>query len=318
MSPYILSRQGKLLMMLLRLAQYIRLMAQLTRPLPVLAWSGCAMLLGAAAAPPGTPRPWGPLLCSLISVVLLHGVTAHALNDVADWRSGTDHLSPNLLSGGSGVLRRGLSLLRLMRWSQAGAMLATAMAAYLAVTISPWLLLFYAIGLWAAIAYSHPPWRLAYRPLVGEWLAAWPSAFAVVVATTLLWSGTITATAAAAAAAHATLSIAWLMQHHLPDIDADLAAVPIKLTTPAAAAVRWGRRAAVIPGLTYYLLALAWGLYCAGVLNRAFFVTAAAASAGVFFTLAVRPADARHTTALEIIMILLAMGHAFVLALWLP
>lgn len=315
MSLRVLPRSARLSIMLLRWARHVQLLFQLSRPLPVMAWSACAIVLGAAAAPPAAPRHWGLLGCGALCAILLHGITAHAVNDVADWRSGTDRLSPGLLSGGSGVLHRGLTAPHLTRWGLGAAATAAALAVYLAATVSTWLLLFYVIGLWTAIAYSHPPWRLAYRPLAGEWLAAWPSAFALVTATALLLSGTITPTVLAAAVAHATLSIAWLMQHHLPDIDADLKAVPAKYTTPAAVATRWGRQAAVWPGLAYYILALCWGLYTATTVNAAFWLTAAAATAGIFFTAATKPADVRHTTALEIVMIGLAAGHAIILAL---
>lgn len=313
MSLRTLPRAARLSIMLLRWTRHLQLLSRLARPLPVLAWSACAIILGVGAAPPAV-RHWGWLWSGAVCAMLLHAITAHALNDIADWHSGTDRLSPGLLSGGSGVLRRGLTVLRLTRWGVYAAIAATCLAIYLAIAVSAWLLLFYAIGLWAAIAYSHFPWRLAYHPLAGEWLAAWPSAFALVAATALLSSGTITATVIAAAVAHATMSVAWLMQHHLPDIDADLRAIPIKLTTPAAAARRWGRRAAVWPGMVYYALALCWGLYAANGINAAFAFTSIAAIIGLLLTAATQPADIRQTSRLELTMIGLAAGHALILA----
>src|SRR3990172_3189496 len=80
------------------------------RPIPVLLWSYTAVALGTGlAAAEGTALDTGWLAVALALAVLIQGWETHAINEIYDWRSGTDaHGSPRALSGGSKVVRLGV------------------------------------------------------------------------------------------------------------------------------------------------------------------------------------------------------------------
>jgi len=79
------------------------------RVIPVLLWSFSAITLGTAlAADGGTLHGWYYLGAVTLGL-LIQGLIAHCVNELEDWRSGTDrHDSPRVISGGSKVLVAGL------------------------------------------------------------------------------------------------------------------------------------------------------------------------------------------------------------------
>jgi len=239
----------------------------LLRLVPVLSWSVSATLLGLAAAI-GTLgwRPsfaWDALLV-LVGTVSFQGLVAHGVNDLEDWRSGTDALSAGMLSGGSRVIPRGLLSRRqvaLCAW--VAAIVGLAAAAALFVLHGPAVIVVAAIAVWSAVSYTHPLLRLSYRPFVGEILAGWPAVVTIIAGAAVVLTGQAGPGVWAAAAVQATMSVAWVMQHHLPDVPADLRANPPKVTTPALAARLWGPAAARLVPAGYYL----FGALGAGVLG---------------------------------------------------
>src|SRR4051794_6767618 len=141
------------------------------RVVPVLLWSFSALTLGTAlsGAHPDIWRYAGAVVLG----VLIQGLIAHAVNEIEDWRSGTDrHPSPRVISGGSKVVVAGLLDERQL-WIVFGAALgaATALGLGLATLRGAVVLPFGLIGVAGAIAYTMPPLRAAYRPFVGEALA---------------------------------------------------------------------------------------------------------------------------------------------------
>lgn len=231
----------------------------LFRSVPVLSWSVSDVGLGLAAAVGAAGWKASFALDSLLVLIgatAFQGILAHGVNDLEDWRSGTDPLSPGLLSGGSRVIPRSLMSERQVAWAAAGAaVLGLGCAAALHVRHGAVVWPVAAVGLWSAVAYTLPPLRLAYRPLVGELVAGWPAPVAIIVGTFTVLAGRPGPGVWAAGAVQATFSVAWVMQHHLPDVPADLRAGPPKLTTPAWVARRWGPRAARLVPAGYYAVA---------------------------------------------------------------
>lgn len=231
----------------------------LFRALPVLSWSVSATAVGLAAVVGATGWRLSYLVDGLIILAgtsLFQGFVAHGLNDAEDWRSGTDILSPGLLSGGSRVIPRELLTPRqvlLTAWT--AALLGLACAALLWARHGPAVLAIAAIGMWSAVAYTQPPLRLSYRPLVGELLAGLPAVTAIIAGTYLILAGRPGPAVWGAALVQAIISVAWVMQHHLPDVTVDLRADPPKVTTPAWFARTWGPPAARLVPLAYFLAA---------------------------------------------------------------
>lgn len=194
----------------------------------------------------------------LAGAFAIHGVLTHAFNDYSDHLSGTDTLSPALLSGGSRVIQEGrISPEALLTLGKAlgGLLLAGALAAALLGFVPVTVLL--VIGVWAAASYSLPPFQFSYRPLAGEWLSLFPSIFVLGLAGPWLILGSIPEWGYQNAAVNALLCLAWVMVHHIPDQKADQQASPMKETTVVWAASRFGPAAAKAPALIYLILAAA-------------------------------------------------------------
>ncbi|HYS71407.1 MAG TPA: prenyltransferase, partial [Thermoplasmata archaeon] len=141
------------------------------RLIPVLLWSYTATTLGTAlASHEHGAMDWGLYLTTLAVAMLVQGFETHAINEIYDWRSGTDRAqTPRVISGGSKVLNRGLLSIRDL-WGifAVSSALIWTLSAYLFVTRSWTLLVFVLPGYLSGLAYTIPPIRTAYRPLVGE------------------------------------------------------------------------------------------------------------------------------------------------------
>ena len=233
---------------------------RLVRPTPVAAWAVVTPSLGLVVAWGEVGRGnlnWKLLVWSVFVMVGLHGLVSHAINDEVDWRSGTDISSPGVLSGGSKAVHLGLVSLAELPWIAWISLAATILVgAYVAIMTGPWVWLYLLIGIWAAIAYSLPPLRLSYRPLLGEWLCAWPALLASSSCVYYIVTGRMSTRALLAGALHGIFCLGWLMEHHISDAFADLAATPPKLTTVAYVADRWGARAIPLVPSLYFLFAL--------------------------------------------------------------
>ncbi len=309
----------------------------LVRWIPVASWIGGSIAIGLGAALGRLGRAmakeqtgvsgWDVALIVLAGV-LLQGLAAHAFNDREDWRSGTDPASPGRLSGGSKAVPRGLLGPGQLAWTGLAAVAAGALPAlHFTWRTGPGALILWLIAAWAAGSYSLPPLRLSYRPLLGEWLAAWPAVVAATAGTFYLLTGGLLGPVVVAGAVHGLFCLAWLMQHHLADIPADLAANPVKLTTPAwlyrrgrcsggPGAERHAAALARLPGMAYFSLA-AVGSAVAVTLplgGPAFGVPALLGAFGLLVTSRARVDDVADITRRELCLISLSFLEAASLA----
>ena len=156
--------------------------------------------------------------------VLIQGLLAHSVNEVEDWRSGTDrHASPRVISGGSKVIVAGLLSQRALWWivrcrvrgddgDRPGAGRRRRARS---------LLPFGLVGVGGAIIYTLPPVRAAYRPFAGEAVAFVCLADCVMRRVTCCRAASIDGATVAAAVAVAAYACRMLMVHHYLDRDAD-------------------------------------------------------------------------------------------------
>lgn len=243
----------------------------LLRVLPVISWSFSAIALGfsVVASQKGVQAVnFLHLFLVVMTAVLLQGLIAHAYNDVEDWESETDRYSPGILSGGTGVIAEGFFTKEELSSIAARSIFVLCMiAVYFTVIIGLEILIFLCLGLWASIAYSCEPLKLAYRPLLGEWLCAWPAMVTCTVGTSyVLSNGTWYLESLFLGMLHATFSITWLMMHHIPDMDADLQANPQKWTTVAYARAKHGWN-----GVMWILRAYLLAAFILAMINSVFF-----------------------------------------------
>jgi 1,4-dihydroxy-2-naphthoate octaprenyltransferase len=269
------------------------------RVIPVLLWSFSAITLGTALAwHDGSGAP-GWFVAALLVGLLLQGVVAHTINDVTDWRSGTDRdPAPRVLSGGSKVVLAGLLTERELVWMGAAAgLLAIALGTVVAAFQGWWLLGFGALGLVGAIVYTLPPVTAAYVPFAGEVVA-----FGCVLACTLggyaLQRGDVSSGAVLVGAAHAAFCVAMLMLHHYLDRGPDRRAHPPKRTSVVLLGAA-GRGYGVVWALIAAILAIAATI----VVDTRIAPLAVAAVVGAIIHATVRMDDPRSVTQVEAIVI---------------
>src|SRR5689334_3747189 len=215
------------------------------RVIPVLLWSFSAITLGTALGGGSDVEGWYYLGAVALGV-LIQGVLAHTLNEIEDWRSGTDrHASPRIISGGSKVLVAGLVTPRALRLLFASAFALTTLIG-LALVASRGLIMlpFGLAGVAGAILCTQPPVRAAYRPFVGEAIAC-TCLWLCVTGAAVLQGARISASIAVAALAVAAYAVGMLMMHHYLDHDADRSASPPKTTTIVRLGLTRGRQYAI-------------------------------------------------------------------------
>ncbi len=204
------------------------------RLIPVLLWSFTSVALGTALAfaETGAFDP-GWFAVSLALAGLVQGWVTHSVNEIYDWRSGTDRdPRPRALSGGSKV--RNLGLLKegdLWAVFAVSSALVAFLGMYAAWARAAWLLLLVGFGYLLGVAYTLPPIATAYRPFLGEWLGGFPGVLLAGLGAYGIQARTLSWTAVTALSAHALVCTAMLVMHHYQDAPADAAAVPPKRTT---------------------------------------------------------------------------------------
>jgi 1,4-dihydroxy-2-naphthoate octaprenyltransferase len=255
--------------------QRLKALYTLIRILPVLSWSITSSLVGLGCAYTIDNKiRWLDFGLILLLVVLIHGVLSHALNDREDWLSGTDQLSPGILSGGSGVVTRKQYSLETLSFIWKAALVVVCITAlYFIWSVGVSILILLGLAFWTTISYSCAPLRLSYHPLTGEWLCGFPAVFACTVGTCYVLTHKIPGIVLIAGAIHALLAIGLLMHHHLSDISSDLKSTPRKLTTVAWVAITLGVKKTFLVELVYFLLALLTGVAGALFFHPVFWIT---------------------------------------------
>ena len=233
------------------------------RLIPVLLWSYTSVVLGTALAwwERGTFDPW-LLAVALALAGLVQGWVTHSINEIYDWRSGTDRDGrPRALSGGSKVRNLALLVERdLWKIFAVSTVAVGLLAGYVALTRPPWLLLLIGTGYVLGIAYTLPPLSTAYRPFLGEWLGGFPGVLLAGLGAYGIQAASLSWTAVAALSAHALVCTAMLVMHHYQDAPADATANPPKRTTVVvlgpAASRRYATLLAAAAAIVYGVLAI--------------------------------------------------------------
>lgn len=292
--------------------QRLKALYTLIRILPVLSWGISSSLVGLGFAYFLDHKiNWFNYGLILLFIILVHGVLSHAFNDREDWLSGTDQLSPGILSGGSGVIaHKQFTLDELSLVGKAAILIASWIAFYFIWQIGPAILILLAIAFWAAIAYSCAPFRLAYHPLVGEWLCGFPAVLGCAVGTFYVLTHSVTSIILVAGTIHALLAIGLLMHHHLSDISSDLQSTPRKLTTVAWVGISLGMAKTTWVEFVYFFLALLMGVIGILFFHPVFGITIPVALGCMAVALTTLPEDISNITAKEFLLYGLIIGDA--------
>ena len=276
------------------------------RLIPVLLWSFTAVVLGTAMAfaVAGTFDPlW--FVVALALGGLVQGWETHAVNEIYDWRSGTDQIGLRALSGGSKVRNMGLlderDLWRIYAWATLG---VAALTIWVVVARAPWLALVIVAGYLIGLAYTVPPIAMSYRPFAGEWLGGFPGVLLSGLGAYAIQALSLSPAAAIALAAHALVCTGMLVVHHYADAPMDAAAVPPKRTTVVALGFRNAKRyAAGMAGAAVLL-----DLWLAVTFHHAFFFAAVLTFPTIWYHLRINPTNLESTTRNELRVIQLGIA----------
>lgn len=290
----------------------------LLRIIPVISWSFSAILLSLGFALHDlrhvTAVKWNIIGVLFLGTLSLQGIVAHAFNDRSDWHSGTDRESNGILSGGSKVISKGyFTDSQLLIAGFIGLLISVGLGEYLASYTTKYVWVFISIGIWAAISYTSPPFRLSYVPLLGEWLAAFPAMVSCALGTYYEITGSFSMQIVLASVIHSLLCVSWLMQHHLSDIEPDLLATPKKLTTVAYISERFGKRYAVHVTAGYFMLTAFISIIATLKVHHIFIVSVICSLFGAISAWNTNPFNIGNITFNQVRMIGLTVIHAIIL-----
>src|SRR6266581_4829253 len=275
------------------------------RLIPVLLWSYTAVVLGTAVAYFASGSL--SLLWFLVALglgALIQGWETHAINEIYDWRSGTDQIGGRALSGGSHVRNLGLLTERDLWWIFAISSVAVAvLTVWVVLERAAWLALLIVAGYGLGLAYTAPPVSTSYHPFAGEWLGGFPGVLLSGLGAYAIQTLSLSPVAALALAAHALVCTGMLVVHHYADAPMDAAAVPPKRTTVVALGFKNAKRyAAGMAGVAVLL-----DLWLAVTFHRAFFFAAVLTLPTIWFHLRINPTNLESTTRNELRVIQLGI-----------
>lgn len=191
----------------------------------------------------------------VIGIFLIQGILTHAYNDLADFQSGTDQLSPAMLSGGSRVLIEDQMSQTALRYIALVTTFVVAFLFVLAIGTSAYrLAVLIAIGWFTAFSYSVRPFTFGYRPFVSEVFSLFPSIFMLTIAAPWLALGEIPMWAVQNGIVNGLWFIGWVQVSAIQDIYSDLQANPKKRTTAVYMTERFGIDKSIYAPLMYFLL----------------------------------------------------------------
>lgn len=196
------------------------------RVLPVMVWSGMAATCGLAIARmEGVPLNWTSFILVAIVTALVQGFPAHIINEIYDWQSGADAYQPlTRKSGGSKVIKAGFaSIGDLWVMLAVTSVPIVGLAILVCVTVDIRLAVFIAGGICAAVFYTLPPFRFAYRPFAGEWLGGFPGIFLAVTGSYFAQTHGLSELSLVTGAGLGAVYVAIMIFFHYLDVEGDRA-----------------------------------------------------------------------------------------------
>lgn len=198
----------------------------------------------------------------LIGIFLIQGILTHAYNDLADFKSGTDQLSPAMLSGGSRVLIEEQISHTALKYITIVTTFIVAFLFILAIgSGANRLAVLLAIGWFTAFSYSVQPFSFAYRPFIAEVFSLFPSIFMLTIAAPWLALGEIPVWAVQNGIVNGLWFIGWVQISAIQDIYSDSQATPKKRTTAVYMTERFGIDKSIYAPLLYFSLMIPVALW---------------------------------------------------------
>lgn len=244
----------------------------------------------------------------IIGIFLIQGILTHAYNDLVDFHSGTDQLSPAMLSGGSRVLIENQISLTALRYITIVTTFVVAFLFILAIGIGAYkLAILIAIGWFTAFSYSVKPFSFGYRPFVAEVFALFPSIFTLTIAAPWLVLGEVPVWAVQNGIVNGLWFIGWVQVSAIQDIYSDIQANPKKRTTAVFMTERLGISKSIYAPLMYFLLIVPVMLWILFTRPFAGIVLAVLLAAVIYLIIKMNPKD-NYDVADRLKLILLGAG----------
>jgi len=189
---------------------------------PVAAWGAVGILLAVACAvSSGLPVDWLNLLVAAGIVLLIQGIIAHGINDLADEQ--VDRIAPIEATGRSKLLVSGeMSRSCMVAVISSAAVLTLLLLILLVVRVDYGVLFFAGVAVYAAFGYSEKPLRLGWKPF-SELTVVVPVITALICSVEYVLIGTVTLTAIYIGISYGFFNASWFMYSRAQDYEADKA-----------------------------------------------------------------------------------------------
>lgn len=260
----------------------------------------------------GVSINWVNMLLTAAIASITQGFPAHIVNEIYDWKSGTDKaFASGKISGGSKVLQTGLidvaGLWRMFAVTSFFDLLLVCILYYRTQSLT--LVLIFGIGYLVCVFYTLPPLSLAYRPFAGEWLGGFTGVVLNMTGSYYVQTGQFSASMVSFAVVLGMLYVSIMILFHYIDHDNDAAAVPRKTTT----IVFLGLDQSRIYNLTVAGAAAVLSALLAWRFGRIFLVMTTALIFHWFFQYRCDPFDTRSVVAngKKITLVVLVFGVVF-------
>jgi len=187
---------------------------------PVAAWGAVGILIAVSCAvSSGLPVDWLNLLIAAGIVLLVQGIIAHGINDLADEQ--VDRIAPIEATGRSKILVSGEMTRSCMGVIvSSAAVLSLLLLILLVVRVDYGVLFFAGVAVYAAFGYSEKPLRLGWRPF-SELTVVVPVITALICGVEYVMIGAVTITSIYIGISYGFFNASWFMYSRAQDFWAD-------------------------------------------------------------------------------------------------
>jgi 4-hydroxybenzoate polyprenyltransferase len=194
--------------------------SKLFRWRPVTAWGIIGITIAVACAfHSGLTIDWVNLFYVTGVILLVQGIIAHGVNDLADVE--VDRIAPIEETGRSKVLVTGeMTRDKMLALLGSTGLTAFLLVIYLAMRAGPYVFVFAAFAAFAVFGYSCKPLRLGWHPF-SELTVVVPTITAMILGVEYVLIGTVTAPALLLGSSYGFFNASWFMFSRAQDYEAD-------------------------------------------------------------------------------------------------
>jgi len=257
--------------------------SKLFRWRPVTAWGVVGVMIAVACAiTSGIPIDWINLLLVGVTILIIQGIIAHGVNDLADEE--VDRIAPIKETGRSKILVSGEMTRRSLSAIISAAVLTVfLLIILLAIRAGPVVFFFAAFACYAVFGYSCKPLKLGWTPFA-ELTVVVPTITMLIAGVMYVMTSTVTSLTLMVGVSYGFFNASWFMYSRAQDYEADKAAG--KRTTIVSLGLDATRECAIMYlfiGFVFSVFAAVYMHFTAGVI-----LVAAYAIPALVYTIAIK------------------------------